>query len=315
MPRDADEQVECVVLGATGLVGRHLGRVLGGRGIRWRGTYHARPEAGLHRCAITSPADVREVLLGARPRVVFHCANLAGGVDFCESHPARAREFHVTATQTIGACCQELGAVLVFLSSDYLFDGRQPPYKEADAPHPVNVYGRLKWEAEQWIQAHVASSVMLRTTNVYGWDPASATPNYLMSLARATQTGGHFQAPSYLWATPTYAGDLAEAMVELYFKGGRGTFHVVGSELTNRFAWAVAACQEFGWDASLVNEVAVPPATAVPRPLKSWLATEKFTGRYATELHGVQDGLRLMHQDALGASTPRCSSISVPSSP
>lgn len=285
---------ECLVIGATGMIGRHVGGVLRERGIPWQGTCYRKPVAGLLPCDITRAADIHRILSTCRPRAVFHCANLTGGVDFCESHPQAARVFHVEATQAIGTRCQELDAAMVFFSTDYIFDDSRPPYSEEDAPHPLNVYGKLKLEAEQWIRQHLKKYVVIRTTNVYGWDPHSSTPNYLMSLYQTVTRGKSFQAPSFLWSSPTYADDLARAAVELYVKQACGVFHVVGGVALDRFHWALEACRVLGLDASLVKEIARPSATMVPRPLNARLRTDKFTSAYDTPLRDAAAGLASM---------------------
>jgi dTDP-4-dehydrorhamnose reductase len=300
--RKGNESAQVLVIGANGLIGQRISRVLDERGISWAGTCHRRPAAGLVACDIANPDDVRRLAGSLRPQVVFHCANLAGGVDFCESHPDAASAFHGDATRRLGSWCAQIGATLVFFSSDYVFDGTQPEYREEDAPNPLNIYGRLKLDAERWIQAHLGAFVILRTTNVFGWDPQTATPNYIMAMYGALKRGQPFRAPSFLWGTPTYVGDLAEAAVELIDRGARGVFHVVGSSFVSRFQWALEACRILELDASLVEELAQPSPQMVPRPLRSRLCTDAFTRRYETPLHDATSGLELMKEDALQRS-------------
>jgi len=289
-----------LVIGANGLVGRHLSGILTLKGISWKGTYHARPEKGLSKLDITDPGEVGNFFEGLSPRVVFHCANLGGGVDFCESNPEKAAAFHLHAVQTIGGICAKIGATLVFISSDYVFDGTKGPYKEDDLPNPLNVYGRLKLAAEEWIGKNVESHIIIRTTNVFGWDPETVTPNYMMGLYRAVTAGKQFNAPSYLWGNPTYVDDLAGAMIELYQKKAGGVFHVVGKSFVNRFDWAKTACAILGLDSKLIREVSAPPVNMVPRPIESSLNTDKFAHFYGTVLHDVREGLGLMKKEMKG---------------
>ena len=283
-----------LVIGANGLVGARIGGVLGARGVPWSGTFSKRSRAGLLQLDVTDPDGVAGIFQELDPGVVFHAANLAGGVDFCEANAAVATAFHLEATRTIARHCAERGATLVFISTDYVFDGTRGPYREDDVKHPLNHYGRLKLAAEEWIQGNVPHQLIVRTTNVFGWDPATATPNFLMGLYRAHQERKPMKVPSFLWGNPTFAGDLAEALVELVETGDTGVFHVVGSSLVNRLDWAKRACEVLGFDAALLQEVEAPSHTMVPRPLRSWLSTEKFTGGHSTPLRDVEAGLALM---------------------
>ena len=115
-----------------------------------------------------------------------------------------------------------------------------------------------------------------------------------MGLYRTLKEGKLFNAPSYLWGNPTYVGDLAEAIVELYTKRANGIFHVAGNSFINRYDWAMEACKILGLEHSLVNELKQPGPVTIRRPLKSNLKTGKFTRSYDTILHDVSNGLNLM---------------------
>ena len=289
--------VDSIVIGANGLIGRRLLRLLKERGISSTGTYNKRPETGLIPLDITDTASLVSIIKGLSPKNIYLCANLAGGVNYCEMNPAQARKFYYDATVSIGQECARTGSSFVFVSTDYVFDGTKGPYREEDAVNPLNIYGRLKSDAEEWIRKNLKDYIIARTTNVFGWDPETATPNYVMNLYRTVKKGEVFNAPSYLWGNPTYAEDLAAALAELSGAGASGTFHVVGSSFVDRYDWALKACDILALDRSLIKESAEPPAGMVPRPLRPRMDTSKFTGKYKTALHGVTDGLELMKAD------------------
>ena len=291
------KNTRCVVIGGNGLVGSRMCSELTKWNIAWEGTFCSRPKDGLIQLNVTDQSKVENVIKKYSPRAVFLCANLAGGVEFCESNPQTAMDFHLNAAKGIGICCKELGATLVFISSDYVFDGTKGPYREDDVTNPLNLYGRLKLEAEQWIQEKLKKHLIIRTTNVYGWDPQTVTPNYIMSLYRSLKEGRPFNAASFLWGNPTYVGDLVTAIIELFMNNANGLFHVVGRSFINRLAWADLACKVLKLNCSLINEIKEPPPDMVPRPLKSCLNTDKFTSRYKTVLHSASDGLKLMKSD------------------
>lgn len=296
-------RTEGLVIGANGLVGARLLNALAKEGITAEGTSYKRQKPGLKRLDILNAKESEAFFSKASYRVVFNCANLAGGVDFCQSHPEAAAAFHLHATRTLGNFCKKIDAAFVFISSDYVFDGtKNAPYLEDDRPNPLNLYGSLKLMAEEWIKANLKKYVIIRTTNVFGWDPETVTANYIMNLYRTVKSLRPFNAPSYLWGNPTYVGDLAEGIAELYRTGSRGIFHIVGKSAIDRYDWAQKACGVFGLDGSLIKEVKDPPANMIPRPLRSLLNTDKFTSNYRTALHDVSGGLKLMRSEMASLS-------------
>jgi dTDP-4-dehydrorhamnose reductase len=287
----------CLVIGANGLVGAQVAAMLGEGGFKWTGTYHKRGFKNLIALDITDAAQVEGVFEQSAPDVVFHCANLAGGVDFCEKNPDAAQRFHLEAVKNMGIRCRAAKATFVFVSTDYVFDGTKGPYREDDEPNPLNVYGRLKLAAERWIEDNLERYAMVRTTNVFGWDPRTVTPNYIMGLYRTLSEGKEFYAPTFLRGNPTYAGDLAGALLELGFKDARGIYNVVGPSNVDRYEWALAACCALGLDASLVGQKKEPPPGMIPRPMNSCLNTQKFTSSNGTVLHDLNEGMKLMAAD------------------
>ena len=281
-----------LILGANGLVGRFIARQLDGK-HKWYGTYYKREEPNLIKADITSNDDLEKIFEMAKPDHVINCTNLAGGVDFCEKNPDLAKKFHLHTNMSIGKLCNEYSSGFVFISTDYVFDGKNAPYKEDDKPNPLNLYGKLKLESEKWITSHIPNYLIVRTTNVFGWDPKTITPNYMVSLYRTIKDKKQFNAPSFLWGNPTHADDLASAVIEFCGKEINGVFHVVGSSFINRYDWALKACEMAGWDKSLIKEIKDVPKNMVPRPLKSNLSTDKFRKFCKTELSNVDKGLEL----------------------
>lgn len=280
-----------LVLGANGLIGRAVGKQLEGK-YEWFGTYHKRKEPGLINVDLTAVNTLKEIFSEKRPNCVVNCTGLAGGVDFCENNPDLAREFHLKANILTGELCEKYDSRMVLISTDYVFDGKNAPYKEEDEPNPLNVYGRLKFEAEKWLINNVSKPTIVRTTNVFGWDPETVTPNYIMSLYMAIKDNKQFKAPSFLWGNPTYVDDLASGIIELCSNEIDGVFHIVGSSFINRYAWAKKTCRIAGWDESLVIEMNNIPDNMVPRPLKSNLCADKFRSFCKTKLSDVEEGIK-----------------------
>lgn len=295
---ESSRKIDALIIGANGLVGGALAKKLSKRGYRWLGTSCKRENKNLRKLNIVNEPEIDQLFSEVSSRAIFHCANLSGGVDLCERQPELAQDFHFKATQMLGRHAQRTGATFFFISTDYIFDGSKDDYREVDSPHPLNVYGMLKLEAEKWIQENLDHYVILRTTNVYGWDPETTTPNYVMNLYRCLKEGKTFHAPSYLFGSPTYAPDLASAMTELFEKKITGVFHLVGSDYANRFTWAIQAAKHLNLEGSLIKEQTHPEVKIAMRPQGVRLNTEKFRNRCVTRLHNLTEGLLLL-KDAL----------------
>lgn len=282
-----------LVFGGNSLVGKELQTALKHRGHSYVATYRSSNADGQLVCDILNPADLKNAFEQAKPDVVINSTNLAGGVDYCENNPDKATAFHYEANKQMADLAKQYGAKLVMISTDYVFDGTQPPYSEDDATNPLNVYGHQKLNAENYILNTLGDNALItRTTNVYGWDPLTKTPNFLMGIYPKLKAGEAVNAPSFLYGNPTLAADLAMAIVELCELNAHGIYHIVGPEYINRYAWAKRYAEVLGFDAGLITEVPNPPAVIVPRPFKSHLSIAKLQSAIKHPMRGVEEGLQ-----------------------
>ncbi|MCP5054299.1 MAG: NAD(P)-dependent oxidoreductase, partial [bacterium] len=189
--------------------------------------------------------------------------------------------------------CKARDVPFAFISTDYVFDGRRPPYKENDPTNPLNLYGQLKLEAEQLIQEHLKQYVIARTTNVFGWDPQTVTPNFLMHLIDTMKEKDSIKVPSFLYGNPTYVGDLVAGIMDLIQGEHWGLYHIVGPGYINRYDWAVKCLELAGIKGKTIEKMEQPPESMVPRPLKSNLDTGKFHGKSQIKMHDIEEGLQL----------------------
>jgi len=284
-----------MILGANGLIGGQFVKLCEAKGLDYVGTRYSRAGGDFLEVNFQEPGKLKALLNKVSPSVVVNCVNLAGGVNFCEENPVLARTLHVDSVKVLVDWCARNEADFVFFSTDYVFDGKNPPYREGDKTGPLNLYGKLKLESELYIKEHADGYVIARTTNVFGWDPDTPTPNFLMYLYQTLREGKPFKVPSFLYGNPTYVGDLVSAVHELLDRGSYGLYHIVGSGYINRYEWALKFCEMAGLDKGKIVEVKEPPASMVPqRPLLSHLNTERVSKVIKTKLHGVDEGLQLL---------------------
>ncbi len=286
-----------LIFGANGLVGGQFVKVCKESGIEFVGTCYSRATEGMRPVDFFEPQQLIALLDEVSPTVVIHSANMSGGVNVVETNPGQAGKLHLDATKVLVDWCRKKNAVFAFFSTDYVFDGKNPPYKEDDETAPLNLYGKLKLESENYIREHMDRYIIARTTNVFGWDPETHTPNFLMYLYQTLREGENFKVPTFLYGNPTYAADLAKAVMELIEKEAFGLFHIVGNGYINRYDWALKFCKIARLDESKIVKVEEPPKNIVPRPFLSNLDNSKVRGIISTELHGVDEGLSLLEEE------------------
>ena len=159
------------------------------------------------------------------PDWVVHAA-AATDVDSCEREPDVAMAVNAEGTRRVAEGCRRAGAGLVYLSTDYVFDGRKgAPYTEWDAPAPLNAYGRSKLEGEGAVRSLVSRWVIVRTAWLYG----AYGKNFVKTVLAKAAAGEKLQVVDDQVGSPTYAADLARAVVLLLSRGLSGVYHVTNS--------------------------------------------------------------------------------------
>jgi dTDP-4-dehydrorhamnose reductase len=280
-----------IVLGASGLVGSHVLAEGKRRQLDVLGT--SRGGRDLTPLDITDSGRVRDLLWQWKPAVVVLAAAMAN-VEQCEREPVLTRPVNVDAPRAIARICAELGALLVYYSTDYVFDGTAGPYSENDVPRPIGVYGQHKLDAEREIRGVLPEShLILRTTVVYGTEPAGK--NFLIRLLQNLRSQTPITVPNDQVGTPTFVDDLAASTWQLVHARARGTFNVAGCERMDRYAFARLAAAAFGLNPEPITGV---PTSALnqlaARPLDAGLTVtkiEKFLGR---SMVGAAEGLAIL---------------------
>ncbi len=161
-----------------------------------------------------------------RPEIVIHIAAYTD-VDGCELNKGKAFAVNAEGTRHVALAASKCRAKMVYLSTDYVFDGeKKEPYLEGDPPHPLNVYGDSKLKGEQYVQEWVKDSLIIRTQWLYG----PFGKNFVDSILRQTREKSALSIVNDQMGSPTYTADLARAISGLIRFEARGIFHVANSD-------------------------------------------------------------------------------------
>lgn len=298
-----------LVTGAAGQLGRDLIDVLAGR-VPVGGDPHllellAVGELGpvevtgtdLPDLDLTDRAALRSLVADVRPDTVVHGAAWTA-VDACEADPDRAFAVNAVATRHVAEACREVGAHLVYVSTDYVFDGTQAhPYVEWDPPAPRSVYGRSKRGGELEVGPE---ATVVRTA----WVSGAHGANMVKTVLRLADQPGPLRFVDDQRGSPTFTADLAPAIVRLALDRRPGCFHVTNRGETSWYHFARAVLEAAGADPGRVEPITtaeLDPPRPAPRPANSVLDNAAWRLSGLPELPTWQEALgRLV--SALGAA-------------
>jgi dTDP-4-dehydrorhamnose reductase len=247
-----------VVTGSDGQLGVELTRALGAYG-EVIGTTIADLD-------ITNPGCVNR-LAALDPDWVVHAAALTD-VDGCEQEPECAMAVNAGGTRRVAEGCRLAGAGLVYLGTDYVFDGRKgAPYTEGDAPAPLNAYGRSKLEGEHAVRSLVSRWLIVRTAWLYGIHGK----NFVKTILGKVESGEVLRVVDDQVGSPTYAADLARSVALLLSREQTGLFHVTNSGSCSWYEFTREILRLTGKDMGTVrgisseelNRLALRPAYSV----------------------------------------------------
>ena len=249
-----------VVTGAGGQLGREVVRAWSSAGEQ---------VVALDRAAldIGEDQDVWAAVRDYAPDVVVNAAAYTK-VDACEDDPAPAWAINAGGAASLARACRAAGALLVHVSTDYVFDGAAPhPYTEFDRPNPQSVYGRTKDAGEQLVRQHCPEHQIVRTAWLHGAGGA----NFVTTMLRFGRERGAATVVTDQAGSPTFAFDLAPAMRQLAVTRRPGTFHLVNSGFATWYEVAEATFAEAGLDVELTPTDSAAFARPAPRPANSRL--------------------------------------------
>jgi dTDP-4-dehydrorhamnose reductase len=222
---------------------------------------------------ITDRAKVMQVLTHGFD-VVVNCAAFTR-VDDCEEQPAQALLVNAQGAFEVARACKQIGALCVFISTDYVFDGeKSEPYVESDPVDPVNVYGTSKLTGEFFVKQTAERWLILRIASVFGKTGSRAKGgNFIETILSKARSGGPVRVVSDIAMSPSYTVDAATAVEELIRSGALGLYHSSNAGHCTWYEFACAAVRLAGLGADIEPVSSNLYPTKARRPRNSALDT------------------------------------------
>lgn len=210
-------------------------------------------------------------------------------VDHCETDREGAWRVNALGPGRVAAAAKEISAKLIYVSTDYVFDGERGMYKESDPVSPINYYGESKLAGEALVQQNCPNCAIARTSVLYGWNPIRH--NFVTWTMERMKKGIEIKIVMDQYNSPTFASNLADMILGIM--DCEGIFHTCGSERISRYDFSIEIARAFGLDGSLVNPITSDRLSwTAKRPGDSSMDVSLIS-RFAKPLN-VRDGLKTM---------------------
>jgi dTDP-4-dehydrorhamnose reductase len=207
---------------------------------------------------------------------------------------------NVNATKNIAHLCQQTGKRMLYISTDFVFDGRQSEYSEEAVPNPLGWYGITKFEGENQIKLLDKYGLIVRIANPYRskWP---GKPDFVHKILSLLYEGKRMESPIDQKFTPTYIDDIVNALDYLSENNKDGIYHVVGSECLSPFAASIVIAAEFGCDVSNIHQTTFEKymQNRAPRPFQACLNNGKIT-HCGINMKTFSEGLRSIRRQEGG---------------
>ena len=179
---------------------------------------------------ITQKKQVEELICSEKPDVIINTAAMTN-VDLCEDEKEACDYLNINAVQYLADSCHKVGGHFIHISTDFIFDGEDGPYKEDDLPNPLSYYGLSKLKSEEILYNHSCKWTILRTIILFGVAESLSKNNIVLWAKDVLQKGKALNIIDDQFRAPTLAEDLADACILAAKKKALGIFHASGKDI------------------------------------------------------------------------------------
>ncbi len=262
--------MKVLITGASGLLGRRLFEIIS-KTEETVGVHIGERVENMHFLDISDKNSVESFFQEIKPDVIIHAAALVD-VDYCEDHKEETRKVNVEGTKNIVDICKKYRCKMVYLSSDFVFDGETGPYNENSETKPVNYYGETKLEGERIVKENLENYIIIRPAVLYGEDEG-CKDSFISKVLRKLINNEKVFADNRIIKYPTLTDDVGRAIKKLIEIDVRGIYNVAGEEAITKYAWAVKIAKAYGFPVE--NVIPDSPLYKAKRPSNVKLENSK----------------------------------------
>ncbi len=293
--------MKILVTGSNGLLGQKLVKLLASNNnvelvATSKGNNRIYDDNGYqyHPLDITRVEEVNFAFDKFKPDVVINTAAMTN-VDACESDKENCWDLNVNAVKHLIAAAKKYNSHLIHLSTDFVFDGENGPYKEEDQPNPLSYYGESKYEAEKLLLTSGIKWSIARTIIVYGIADNMSRSNIVLWAKEALEKGNPLNIVDDQFRSPTLAEDLAMGCWLIAEQKAEGIFHISGKDLMSITELVSRVADFYGYDKSIVHPISSASLNqAAKRPPKTGFILDKAINVLGYSPHSFEEGLALL---------------------
>ncbi|SOD18584.1 SDR family oxidoreductase [Pedobacter xixiisoli] len=243
---------------------------------------------------ILDSKEVKTVLEKYRPDALIHTAAMTN-VDTCHEQNEACRQLNVEATQCLASLCENMGIHFIYVSTDFVFDGLNGPYRENDEPKPVSFYGESKLAGERITQQMKGDWAIIRTILVYGILKDMSRSNIVLWAKGALEKGNPINVVIDQWRMPTLAEDLAKACLLAVEHKAKGIYHISGKDMMTIVDLVRRVADFWNLDKNLIREISSESlGQEAKRPKKTGFILDKAMTDLNYQPHSFEEGLEIM---------------------
>lgn len=260
------------------------------------GTYiEDRPPSNLDyvKMDITKINEIETYVNKLKPCCIIHTAAITD-VDLCETNKDLAWSVNVEGTRNLVEVSRKNNIKMIYISTDFVFDGKTGMYKENDIPNPISYYGLTKLEGEKIVKI-LDDWTIARLSVLYGWILPFQKPNFVTWIIEKLKKNEKINLVTDQFSSPTFVDNCAEALIKILESNRSGIFHTAGKERISRFDFAVKVAKTFDLDEKLITPITTDKLKQIAkRPADSSLDISNTEKELRFKFYSIYEGLNIM---------------------
>ena len=293
--------MKLLITGASGLYGSKLAKIASAKGFEVYSGYNKDPPTfGIPvQFDVSAKEQVEKTFKKVKPEIVVHAATLTD-VDRCETDKQLAWKINVEGTRHMVEETRKMEAFLIYISTDYVFNGNKGLYVENSRPDPINYYGFTKLKAEEYVKAMVDKYCIARTSVIFGSVPATGKVNFALWLLNKLKRNEKINIITDQWNSPTLNTNLAEMTIEIVERQLNGVFHLSGATRISRYDFAMLLSKIFAFETNLIHPIKAEDLTMIAkRPKDSSLNISKAKNLLKNQPIPIHSALKKLKKELI----------------